>query len=419
MTELSRRSAATNLPPFDVAALRAEFPILSRTVNGKPLVFLDSGASAQKPRAVIDGMAEMQRTRYANVHRGIHTLSQEATDDFEAARSKVARFLNAGSEDEIVITRSVTEAINLVAYAYGRAQFGPGDEILVSEMEHHANIVPWQLVADQVGATVRAIPITDAGELRLDALTELIGPRTRLVAVAHVSNVLGTVNPVAEVIRLAHAHGVPVLLDGAQAAVHGPVDVQALDVDFYGFTGHKLYGPTAVGVLYGKKALLDLMPPWQGGGDMIERVSFAGTSFKAPPHRFEAGTPPIVEAVGLGLAIDFVGRIGWDAIAAHEQSLRKAATEGLSAIAGLRILGTAPEKAAIVSFVVEGVHSMDLAMLLDRAGIAVRVGQHCAEPLMTRMGVDSCVRASFAAYNTLDEAAVLADAVARAIHRLR
>jgi cysteine desulfurase/selenocysteine lyase len=419
MTEMARRDAATNLPPFDVAALRAEFPILSRTVNGKPLVFLDSGASAQKPRAVIDGMAEMMRTRYANVHRGVHTLSQEATDDFERARSKIARFLNAAHEDEIVITRSVTEAINLVAHAYGRANFGPGDEILVSEMEHHANIVPWQLVADQVGAKVRPIPITDAGELRLDALAAMLGPQTRMVAVTHVSNVLGTVNPVAEVVRLAHHHGVPVLLDGAQAAVHGPVDVQALDVDFYGFTGHKLYGPTGIGVLYGKQALLDLMPPWQGGGDMIDRVSFDGTTFKAPPHRFEAGTPPIVEAVGLGIAIDFVGRIGWDAIAAHEQSLLQAATERLSGIDGLRILGTAAEKAAIVSFVVEGVHSMDLAMLLDRAGVAVRVGHHCAEPLMRRLGVDSTLRASFAAYNTLDEVGVLADAVTRAVERLR
>ncbi|MGF1626846.1 MAG: aminotransferase class V-fold PLP-dependent enzyme [Alphaproteobacteria bacterium] len=418
MTEMALRGSR-NLPPFDVAALRAEFPILTRQVNGKPLVFLDSGASAQKPRAVIDGMAEMMRARYANVHRGIHTLSQEATDDFEAARATFARFLNAGSEDEIVITRSVTEAINLVAYSYGRASFGPGDEILVSEMEHHANIVPWQLVADQVGATVRAIPITDIGELRLDALADMLGPKTRMVAVTHVSNVLGTVNPVAEIVRLAHGHGVPVLLDGAQAVVHGPVDVQALDVDFYGFTGHKLYGPNAIGVLYGKKALLDLMPPWQGGGDMIERVSFAGTSFKAPPHRFEAGTPPIVEAVGLDIAIDFVGRLGWEAIAAHEQSLLAAATEQLTAIDGLRILGTAPEKAAIVSFVIDGVHAMDLAMLLDRAGVAVRVGQHCAEPLMQRLGVESTVRASFAAYNTLDEVDVLADAVARAVDRLR
>ena len=418
MSEMAVRSPH-NLPPFDVAALRAEFPILSRQVHGKPLLFLDSGASAQKPRAVIDGMAEMLRTRYANVHRGIHTLSQEATDDFEAARESFARFLNAGSDEEIVITRSVTEAINLVAYSYGRANIGPGDEILVSEMEHHANIIPWQLVADQVGATVKAIPITDIGELDLDAFKALLGPRTRMVAVAHVSNVLGTVNPVAEVVRLAHEEGVPVLLDGAQAAVHGPVDVQALDADFYGFTGHKLYGPNAIGVLYGKKALLDAMPPWQGGGDMIDRVSFEGSSFKPAPYRFEAGTPPIVEAVGLNIAIDFVARLGWDAIAAHEQSLLAAATAKLGAVDGLRILGTAPEKAAIVSFVVDGVHSMDLAMMLDRAGVAVRVGHHCAEPLMARLGVDSTVRASFAAYNTLDEVDVLADAVNRAVARLR
>lgn len=417
MNEAALR-ASHNMPPFDVEALRAEFPILSRQVHGKPLVFLDSGASAQKPRAVIDGMAEMLRSRYANVHRGVHTLSQEATDDFEAARLAIARFLNAGSEEEIVITRSVTEAINLVAHSYGRANIGPGDEILVSEMEHHANIIPWQLVADQVGATVRPIPITDAGELRMDALAEMLGPRTKMVAVAHVSNVLGTINPVAEIVRLAHAHDVPVLLDGAQAAVHGPVDVQALDVDFYGFTGHKLYGPTAIGVLYGKRALLDAMPPWQGGGDMIDHVSFQGSTFKEPPYRFEAGTPPIVEAVGLGIAIDFVEGIGWNAIAAHEQSLLKAATERLSAIPGLRILGTAPEKAAIVSFVVDNVHSMDLAMLLDRAGVAVRVGHHCAEPLMRRLGVDSTVRASFAAYNTLAEVDMLADSLIRAVERL-
>jgi len=395
---------------YDVEAVRADFPILSRRVYGRPLVYLDNAASAQKPRAVIDAMRRFLEEDYSNVHRGVHVLSQTATDRYEAVRDKVAAFLNAPKRETIVVTRNATEAFNLVAQSWGRKNLQAGDEVVVSVMEHHANIVPWQLLQAERGIALRVAPVDDRGVLDLDALADLIGPRTRLVAVTHASNVLGTVTPAAEIARIAHAKGVPVLFDGSQAAVHMPVDVRAIDADFYVFTGHKLYGPTGIGILYAKEDILAGMPPWQGGGDMIEAVSFSGTTFKPPPERFEAGTPPILEAVGLGAAIDYVTAIGMDAIAAHERRLLEYATDRMQAVDGVRIIGTAPGKAAIVSFTVEGVHPHDVGSLLDRAGVAVRVGRHCAEPLIERFGVGATARASFGLYNTMAEADALADA---------
>jgi cysteine desulfurase/selenocysteine lyase len=409
-----RRDA--NAPPYDVAKVRADFPILARSVYGQPLVYLDNGASAQKPRQVIDAMREMMETTYANVHRGVHFLSQAATDRYEAARDTVARFLGA-ERREIVFTRNVTEAINLVAATYGRRFFAAGDEVLVSEMEHHANIVPWQLLEAERGIRVRVVPVDDAGNLRMDVLENLLGLRTRLVALTHCSNVLGTFTPAAEIVRLAHAKGVAVLLDGAQAVVHSTVDVKALDVDFYAFTGHKLYGPTGIGVLYGKYDMLAKMPPYQGGGDMIRSVSFSGTSYKDPPDRFEAGTPAIVEAIGLAAAIDYVTALGREAIAAHEQQLLDYATRRLEAIPGLTIYGRAPEKAAIVSFTLEAAHAHDIGTIVDRAGVAVRTGHHCAQPLMERFGLTATARASFGLYNTFEEVDALVDAV-RAVEEI-
>lgn len=403
---------------FDPRVARADFPILGIKVHGragkpgKPLVYLDNAASAQKPRAVIEAMNHCLTESYSNVHRGVHILSQRATDLYEAARETARRFLNAGSHEEIVFTRSATEAINLVASSFGRAFLQPGDEVVVSVMEHHANIVPWQLQEIDRGIRLRVVPCDDRGVLDLDVLADVIGARTRLVALTHCSNVLGTVNPVAEIVRLAHDRGVPVLIDGSQGAVHLPVDVRAIGADFYVITGHKLYGPTAIGVLYGRKSWLEKLPPYQGGGDMISSVSFtAGTKFREPPARFEAGTPPIVEAVGLAAAMDYVTGLGREAIAEYEQGLLRRATAALSAIDGVRIIGTAPDKAAIVSFVLDPVHAHDVGMLLDQAGIAVRVGRHCAEPLMERFGAAACARASFALYNTPDEVEALAAAV--------
>jgi cysteine desulfurase/selenocysteine lyase len=395
---------------YDVEAVRADFPILSRRVYGRPLVYLDNAASAQKPRAVIEAMSRFLEEDYSNVHRGVHLLSQTATDRYEAVRDKAAAFLNAPRRETIVITRNATEAFNLVAQSWGRKNLAAGDEVVVSVMEHHANIVPWQLLQAERGIALKVAPVDDRGVLDLDALSDLIGPRTRLVAVTHASNVLGTVTPAAEIARIAHAKGVPVLFDGSQAAVHMPVDVQAIDADFYVFTGHKLYGPTGIGILYAKEEVLAGMPPWQGGGDMIEAVSFSSTTFKPPPERFEAGTPPILEAVGLGAAIDYVRAIGMDAVAAHERRLLEYATDRLQAVDGVRIIGTAPGKAAILSFTVEGVHPHDVGSLLDRAGVAVRVGRHCAEPLIERFGVGATARASFGLYNTMAEADALADA---------
>ncbi len=396
---------------LDIAQVRADFPILDRKVHGRKLVYLDSAASAQKPRSVIDTMTRFYEEDYANIHRGVHFLSQRSTDAFENARAKVARFVNAAKADEIVFTRNATEAINLVAQTWGRKNLGPGDEVVLTELEHHANIVPWQMLRAERGFEIKVAPIDDTGQVRLDELAALIGPHTRLVAVSHMSNALGTILPVREIGRMAHAQGALLLVDGCQAIAHRTVDVQALDADFYVFSSHKLYGPTGIGVLYGKYALLDAMPPYQGGGDMIERVTFARTTFKEPPHRFEAGTPAIVEAIGLGAAIDYVAELGPDFIAAHEEDVLTYATERLSEVGGLTIHGTAAEKGAIVSFTLAGAHAHDVATILDQQGVAVRAGHHCAHPLMDRLGVAATARASFAVYSTREEADALVDAL--------
>ena len=393
------RSTATSAP-FDVERVRADFPILSRTVHGKPLTFLDSGASAQKPRQVIDALSHCYEAEYANIHRGVYELSAKATEAYEGARARVQRFVNARSPNEIVFTKGTTEAINLVATSWGGAFLGEGDEVVLSMLEHHANIVPWQLLRERTGIVLKVVPTDERGAFPLDAYEALIGPRTRLVAITHVSNVLGTVVPVAEVVRIAHANGAKVLIDGAQGIVHQPVDVQALDVDFYCFSGHKLYGPSGIGVLYGKEALLATMPPYQGGGDMIERVTFERTTFAPPPARFEAGTPPIGGTVGLHAAIDYVASFDPAAVAAHEHDLLAYATERLSALNSVRLYGTAPGKAAIVSFTMDDVHPHDIGTILDRAGVAVRVGHHCAQPLMDHFDIAGTVRASFGLYNT-------------------
>ena len=403
---------------YDVEAVRADFPILSRTIYGKKLVYLDNGASAQKPHAVIGAVRRCYEEEYSNVHRGAHYLSGLATDNYEAARGKIAKFINAGSEDEIIFTHNATEAINLVAASYGRTFLGEGDEIIISEMEHHANIVPWQLLADEKGVVVRITPIADDGIFLIDEFEKLLNSKTKLVALTHCSNVLGTITPVKDITRLAHANGTPVLIDGAQGVVHGPVDVRALDVDFYVFTGHKLYGPSGIGVLYGKTGILRTMPPYQGGGDMIERVTFEKTTYKEPPHRFEAGTPPIVQAIGLGAAIDYVSALGIESIAAHEHEMLNYANERLAEIDRVRFYGTAPGKAAIISFLVEGIHPLDVATILDREGVAVRVGKHCADPLMDRLGVEGTLRASLGLYNTRQDIDTLVAATRKAIKAL-
>lgn len=396
---------------YDVESVRADFPILKQEVFGHPLVYLDSGASAQKPRQVTEAMTEVMTTYYANVHRGVHALSQRSTDAYEAARIKVAAFLNAASDNEIIFTRNATEGINLVAATYGRKFLKAGDEVVLSHLEHHANIVPWQLLRDQIGIVLRVVPIDDDGNLMFEEYKKLLNERTKLVAMTQVSNAIGTIVPIAEVIRLAHKQGAKVLVDGCQAAPHTAIDVQALDADFYVFAPHKLYGPTGIGVLYGKEELLNDMPPYQGGGDMIESVTFEKTTFQKAPHRFEAGTPPIIEAIGLGAAIDYVTALGLDNIAAHEQGLLHYATERLSQIDGMNIIGTATEKAAIISFVVDGVHAHDVGTIIDRAGVAVRVGHHCAQPLMARFGLAATARASFGLYNTRAEVDALIDAL--------
>ena len=396
---------------FDVARWREDFPILKQTVHGKPLIYLDNAATSQKPASVIDCENRYYATLNANVHRGIHDLSQRATDAFEAAREKVRAFINAADTKEIVFTRGTTEAINLVAQSYGRSRFKAGDEILVTEMEHHSNIVPWQLLCEQTGARLRVAPIDDAGVLRMDKLEALVNPRTRLVAIAHVSNALGTVNPVRGIIELAHAVGAPVLVDGAQAAPHLKVDVSALDCDFYTFSGHKLYGPTGTGVLYGKFALLDAMPPYQGGGDMISRVTWEKTSYNALPFKFEAGTPNIAGTIGLAAAIDYVEAIGLDAIAAHENDLLDYATRRADEMSGLTLIGTARDRASILSFTLEGIHPHEIGTILDHRGIAIRTGHHCAMPVMDHFGVPATARASFALYNTRSEVDALIEGV--------
>ena len=386
--------------PFDADNVRADFPILSRTVHGKPLVFLDSGASAQKPRAVIDAISQCYEAEYANIHRGVYELSAKATEAYEGARARVQRFVNARSASEIVFTKGATEAINLVATSWGGAFLGEGDEVVLSVLEHHANIVPWQLLRERTGIVLKVVPTDERGDFPLDAYEALVGPRTKLVALTHVSNALGTVTPVDEIVRIAHDRGALVLIDGAQGIVHCPVDVQAMDVDFYCFSGHKLYGPSGIGVLYGKESLLAAMPPYQGGGDMIERVTFERTTFAPPPARFEAGTPPIAGTVGLHAAIDYVASFDPAAVAAHEHDLLIYASERLAALNSVRLYGTAPGKAAIVSFTMDHVHSHDVGTILDRAGVAVRVGHHCAQPLMDHFGIAGTVRASFGLYNS-------------------
>jgi cysteine desulfurase/selenocysteine lyase len=413
-SELGALSGAAPLLPFDVARLREDFPILHRSVHGKPLVYLDNAATSQKPQCVIDGEARYYAELNANIHRGVHALSQQATDAYEAARDTVMRFINAARREEIVFVRGTTEAINLVAASWGQ-RLQPGDEILVTEMEHHSNIVPWQLLCERSGAVLRVAPIDDAGELMLDEFERLLGPCTRLVAVTHLSNALGTINAVKRIIELAHAKGVVALIDGAQAAPHLEIDVQALDCDFYAFSGHKLYGPTGVGVLYGKAALLEAMPPYQGGGDMIREVTFAKTTFNDLPYRFEAGTPHIAGVIGLGAAIDYVSAIGLDAIAAHEHGLLAYATEQAGAVAGLRLIGTARDKASILSFVLDGVHPHDVGTILDGEGVAVRTGHHCAMPVMEHFHLPATVRASFAVYNTRAEV----DALFRAVRTVQ
>ncbi len=398
---------------FDPETIRDQFPILSRQVNGYPLVYLDNAASAQKPRAVIQAMTQAMEGSYANVHRGLHTLANETTEAYEKARESARGLINAPSADQIIFTKGGTEAINLVAASFG---FGlhAGDEILLSEMEHHANIIPWHFLRERKGVVLKFVPVTDDGRLDMDAFHALLGPKTRMVAITHMSNVLGTVNPVAEIITAAHAIGVPVLLDGCQAIVHQTVDVAALDVDFYAFSGHKLYGPTGIGILYGKAERLAALPPYQGGGEMIGHVMLDDITYGEPPHRFEAGTPPIVEAIGLGAAIDWMSALDRPAIAAHEHALYSHMKTRLNGSNWLTEIGTAPGKGAIFSFNVEGAHAHDIAQLLDRYGVAVRAGTHCAEPLMRRFGVTASARASFALYNTIKEADAFVDALEKA-----
>ncbi|MCE5228531.1 cysteine desulfurase [bacterium] len=404
---------------MDVEKIRADFPILQKRVHGKPLVYLDNAASTQKPRQVIEALSRFYFESYSNIHRGIHELSQEATAAHDDAREKVRRFLGASDRHEIVFVRGATEAINLVVWSWGWQNVGAGDEVLITALEHHANIVPWQMLCARKGASLCVAPIDDRGVLLLDKMEKMINGRTRIIAATHVSNVLGTVNPVHEMIEMGHRHGVPVLIDGAQAVPHTAVDVAALGCDFYVFSGHKIYGPSGIGALYGRRELLDEMPPWQCGGDMIDRVTYDKTTFNVVPYKFEAGTPDIAGAIGLGAAIDYMGKIGIENIAAYEQDLLDYATARLGEIPGLRIVGTAPHKASVVSFVVDGTHPTDIATILDQEGVAIRTGHHCAMPLMERLGLPGTARASFSFYNTREEIDVLAGAVKKAIEMLR
>jgi cysteine desulfurase / selenocysteine lyase len=399
---------------FDLDRVRADFPILKEEIHGHRLVYLDNGASAQKPQAVIDRITDTYTHAYANVHRGLHTLSQRATDGYEVARETVKRFLNAGRVEEIVFTKGATEALNLVASSYAAPRLGEGDEIVLTIMEHHSNIVPWQFLRERQGVALKWVDVTEEGAFDLDAFAAALSDRTRLVAVTHMSNVLGTVTPLAEIIRLAHERGIPVLVDGSQGAVHTGVDVRALDADFYVITGHKLYGPSGIGVLYGKYDLLDQMRPYQGGGEMIEAVTLDGVSYTEPPHRFEAGTPPIVQAIGLGAALDYLETLGRDAVFAHESEVAAYAQQRLSEINSLRLIGNASGKGGIFSFEVEGAHAHDISTILDRYGVAVRAGTHCAQPLLTRFGATSTCRASFGLYNGKDDVDALCEALEKA-----
>ena len=399
--------------PFDVEAVRRDFPILSREIGGKPLVYLDSAATSQKPQAVIDALAAYYSGINANVHRGVHTLSQEATDAYEGARAKVRQLINASEDAEIIFTRGTTEGINLVAHSLGTQRVREGSEVVISNMEHHSNVVPWQILCEQRGARLRVVPINDDGELLMDEYEKLLGPQTALVSIVHMSNALGTINPVKDIVAMAHAHGVPVLLDGAQAAPHLPVDVRDLDCDFYAFSGHKLFGPTGIGVLYGKREWLEAMPPYQGGGEQIKSVTFEKTIYNDLPYKFEAGTPHIAGVVGLGAAIDYVNGIGLARAAAYEHELLEYGTEQLQAIEGLQLIGTAREKASVLSFVLDGIHPHDIGTVLDTQGIAIRTGHHCTQPLMQRFQIPATARASLAFYNTRAEI----DALVEGIHK--
>ena len=400
---------------FDPQTIRKDFPILAREVHGKPLVYLDNAASAQKPVQVTGRMQRVFDSEYSNVHRGLHYLSNTSTEAFEGARRTVQNFLNAASDTQIIFTGGATDAINLVAHSYLEPRLKPGDEIILSEMEHHSNIVPWHFLREQCGAVLKWVPVTDDGALDMEAYAGLLGPRTKFVSLTQMSNALGTVTDTKTIIELAHAHNIPVLLDGCQGAVHLPTDVQALDVDFYVFSGHKVYGPGGIGVLYAKSELLERMRPYRGGGEMIREVSLDEVTYANPPHRFEAGTPPIVEAIGLGAALDYMMAIGWQNICAHEKALAAHAMDVVGSINRVRIFGTTPDKGAIVSFMVDGIHPHDIAMVMDRSGVALRAGHHCAQPLMKRFDVAATARASFAVYNTHDEVEALGDALTRAI----
>jgi len=401
-------------PVFDPVTVRADFPVLATTMRGRPLVYLDNAATSQKPRQVIEALERYYRAQNANIHRGVYELSENATAMYEGVRAQAARFLNAREPREVVFVRGTTEAVNLVASSFGRANLGPGDEVLVTAMEHHSNIVPWQLICEERGATLRVLPMNRAGELVLEELDGLLTPRTKIVALVHVSNSLGTINPVKEIVARAHARGVPVLVDGAQAAPHGPVDVQDLDCDFYTVSGHKMFGPTGIGLLYGRAKLLEAMPPYQGGGDMIRSVTFAKTTYAAIPSKFEAGTPHIAGVAGLGAAIGYLQALPWPAVAAHEQDLLRYAVEQLCDIPGLTLIGTARHKAAVVSFTLEGVHPHDVGTIVDQDGVAVRTGHHCTQPVMDYFGIPATTRASFAFYNTRADVDALAAAVRRA-----
>ncbi len=398
---------------FDVQKIRRDFPILSQKIHGKPLVYLDNAATTQKPQAVIDAMVRSYAEDNANIHRGVHLLSERATRAYEDAREKVQKFLNAPDLREIIFVRGTTEAINLVAQTFGRANIGKGDEVLITEMEHHSNIVPWQLICEEKGAQLKVIPITDEGELRIDLVDSLLTDRTKIVAVVHVSNSLGTINPITTIVEKAHARGIPVLVDGAQAVAHMPVDVQALGCDFYAMSGHKLFGPTGIGVLWGRLPLLEKMPPYQGGGDMISAVSFKKTTYNVVPNKFEAGTPNIAGSVGLGAAIDYLNGIDFSAMQAYEDELLAYGTKALTAVPGIRMIGTASKKASILSFVMEDVHPHDIGTILDQEGVAIRTGHHCTQPLMERMCVPATARASLALYNTKEEIDALVGALAR------
>ena len=408
-------TAAAPAPVCDVERIRADFPILCRQIREHPLVYLDNAATTQKPRAVLDATARYYAHGNANIHRGVYLLSEEATAAHDAARVTVQRFLNARAPREIIFTRNSTESINLVAQSFGRRQVGPGDEVLITHMEHHSNIVPWQLLCEQMDARLRVAPIDDRGVLQMDEFERLITPRTRMISVVHLSNSLGTINPVRDIVELAHRHGVPVLIDASQSVYHMPVDVQALDCDFLCFTGHKVYGPTGIGVLYGREALLDAMPPYQGGGDMIRSVTFEKTTYADLPNKFEAGTPNIAGVVGLGVALDYLTGVGFDAIAPHEAELLAYGTAALSEVKGLRLIGTAPEKASILAFVMKGAHPHDVGTLVDTEGVAIRTGHHCTQPIMDRFGVPATARASVAMYTTHAEI----DALVRALELVR